>query len=129
MNTVNKVTRVRMNSPLLSGLFFSMLCMIIATVVVSLLLVLTEIKEDSLSVYIYFIHSLCLFIGGFVCGKRAENKGWYYGGIMGILYCVIVIAIGFLAYDATPDSHALLLAALSFLMGAFGGALGVNSRR
>ncbi|HEY0827243.1 MAG TPA: TIGR04086 family membrane protein [Bacilli bacterium] len=129
MNTANKVTPAGMNSPLLSGLFFSMLCMIIATVVVSVLLVLTEIKEDSLSIYIYFIHSLCLFIGGFACGKKAESKGWYYGGIMGIVYCAIVIAIGFLAYDATPDSRALLLAALSFLMGAFGGALGVNSRK
>lgn len=129
MNTIHKATRVRMNSPMLSGLFFAMLCMIISTVIVSLLLVMTEIKEDSLSVYIYFIHSLCLFIGGFICGKGAESRGWYYGGIMGILYCFIVTSIGFIAYHAVPDSQALLLASLSFLVGALGGALGVNSRK
>jgi putative membrane protein (TIGR04086 family) len=120
---------VRVGSPLLMGLLYSLVSMAAATVVVSLFLKFSSMQEGNMPSAVYIIHSLSLFIGGLVSGRRAGKRGWYYGGMMGILYSVVVVLIGFLSYDAALTLNTLILLVLSFVMGAFGGMIGVNLRR
>jgi putative membrane protein (TIGR04086 family) len=130
MNPIKGVqSGVRVGSPLLMGLLYSLVIMAAATVVVSLFLKFTSMQEGNMPSAVYIIHSLSLFIGGLVSGRRAGKRGWYYGGMMGILYSVVVVLIGFLSYDAALTLNTLILLVLSFVMGALGGMIGVNLRR
>jgi len=130
MNPMKTVSSgVKMGSPILRGLFYSLVCMAAATLVASLIFKFTGVKEGSMTTSVYIIHSVALFIGGLVTGYRAGRKGWYYGGSMGVLYSVIIILVGFLSYDAALTSYTLALLLLSFGAGALGGIIGVNLRR
>lgn len=129
MNPMNKVSQVRIGSPLLSGLLYAFVFMGIATVVVSLLVMLADQDESALTGYAYGIHAAAILVGSFMSGKRAGFKGWYYGGILGFLYALIVWVVGFLSLDRGIDIRTLLFVAASFLAGAIGGIVGVNARK
>ncbi|GAF06751.1 hypothetical protein JCM16418_730 [Paenibacillus pini JCM 16418] len=85
-------------------------------------------REQSLSHYTYVVHALSAFAGGLVSGKRSGKRGWYQGGMTGLIYGFLVIMIGFLALDSSIKTGDLILASLAFASGSIGGMIGVNSR-
>ncbi|GIP39227.1 membrane protein [Paenibacillus sp. J31TS4] len=129
MEVKQRPTGMGAASPILSGLLYAFVVMSIAAVVTSLILMLTDQKEDALPTYAYIIHAVALLLGGWVAGKRAEMKGWYYGAVLGVIYALVVILIGFLGFDKGLDLQTLLFTCLSFGVGAIGGILGVNTRK
>lgn len=116
-------------SPLLSGLVYSMIFMIFGTLMISLIMLATNVQETSLFGYTMSIHGVSMFIGGIVSGKRSGTRGWYHGGMLGIFYCLIVAIVGFLAYDTGITEQTLYLLGLTFGTGALGGMLGVNLKK
>lgn len=116
-------------SPLFSGLMYSMIFMLIGTVMTSMLMLITSLQESSLFGYTMSIHGIAMFIGGIVSGKRSISKGWYHGGFLGIVYTLVIWLIGFLAYDAGITKETLYLLLLSFAAGALGGMIGVNVKK
>lgn len=129
MEFKNKVKNVSIQSPVLAGLFYAFLVMSMAAVITSLILLLTSQNEDALSTYAYLIHSLALLLGGWIAGKKAEERGWYYGGIFGLIYSVIVFLIGFLGFDKGLDWNILVFLLAAFFLGALGGVVGVNMKK
>lgn len=116
-------------APILSGLLYAFLVMSIAAVATSLILLLTNQKESSLPTYAYIIHCISLLLGGWISGKRAEMRGWYYGGLLGLIYALLVILIGFLGFDKGFDLQTLFFGSFAFGIGAIGGILGVNTKK
>lgn len=116
----------RVSSPLLSGLFYAFVWMMTGALVLSLLLWLTGLQEQDLSMCTYIIHGLSMLAGGFVSGKKSGKKGWYRGGITGVVYGITILMIGFLALDSPVNVHDLLHLCAAFMIGAFGGMLGIN---
>lgn len=129
MIPINNVPKVKISSPLLSGLTYALIYMTIGTLLTALLLFLTSMQESSLLNISYIIHGISLFAGGMVSGKRSGQRGWYHGGILGIIYSAIILIIGFLTYDSGIDKNSLILLIETFLCGALGGILGVNSKK
>lgn len=129
MLPMSKVKQVRPSSPVFSGLLYSLATMAVCTILTSLILFSTSMQEASLLFYAYVIHAVSLFIGGFVAGKKSESKGWYHGGLLGLLYSVIIFIVAFLAYDAGFSKQILYLLGLTFGSGALGGMIGVNARK
>ena len=58
-------------SPLFAGLVYAMIVAVTATIIISLLLAMTGLREQSLPLYVYMIHGIAVFTGGFICAKRA----------------------------------------------------------
>ena len=116
-------------SPLFAGLMYAMLVAFTMTVLISLLLAMTGLKEQSLPLYVYMIHGLAVFTGGFINAKRTGLKGWYRGAILGVFYGVIVTFISFLGFDEKLSLDTLVFLVICFIIGAFGGMLGINARR
>jgi putative membrane protein (TIGR04086 family) len=124
-----KSKTVRPSSPLMSGLLCSLVLMLAGTLLTSLFLYGTNMKEASLPSFAYGIHGLSLLFGGIAAGKRSESKGWYQGGLLGLLYCVFILIIAFLAYDQGFNSQTLTLLLVTLGAGALGGIIGVNLRK
>lgn len=129
MNPMNRVSQVRMSSPIFTGLVYSLIMMTIGTIVISLILYLTSTQESSLTTLTTIIHGISLFVGGWAAGKRSGTRGWYYGGLLGIIYSIIVFIVGFLAFDSGLNLQSLKLLAIAFVSGAIGGMLGVNTNK
>ncbi|WP_427181306.1 TIGR04086 family membrane protein [Paenibacillus sp. TC-CSREp1] len=129
MQLIRRLFSFRMSNPILSGLCHAFVWMFVGALILSFFLWMSGMREQDLSTYTYVAHGLSLIIGGFIAGKRSGEKGWYYGGLTGIVYGLLVLLIGFLALDASfnwKDSLQLLSA---FLLAAFGGIFGVNTHR
>jgi putative membrane protein (TIGR04086 family) len=129
MEPIKNTATVRFASPLFSGMVYAFITMAISSLIYSLVLTFTNQSEDSLSLFAYLIHALAIFIGSYACGKRINNKGWYHGGILGLVYALIIILIGFLSMDNGISFQTLLAVAVAYLLGAIGGILGVNNTK
>ncbi|MEF3312468.1 TIGR04086 family membrane protein [Paenibacillus sp. GYB004] len=129
MNPISKVPRIRITSPLLSGIVNAFVWLCVGAVFTSLVVSMTDMKEQTLTTAAFLIHGIASLFGGFSSGKRSESKGWYHGAILGVLYTLIVVLVGFLGFDAGlgKDTAALLLIAIP--AGAVGGMFGVNAKK
>ncbi|MEX2414609.1 MAG: TIGR04086 family membrane protein [Paenibacillaceae bacterium] len=116
-------------APLFAGLVYAMIVAITATIFISLLLALTGLREQSLPLYVYMIHGIAVFTGGFICAKRAGLKGWYRGGLLGLFYSLLVTVIAYLGFSSRIDLDTLVFLVICSVIGAFGGILGINAKR
>lgn len=114
--------------PLLAGLVWSFAVLLLSTLVLSLLLAATGLREDALPVYVHFVHGISVFVGGFVAARRSGSKGWYRGGLLGVCYGLSVALVSWLGFDAGWSADTLMFLAISFATGAISGMLGVNMR-
>ncbi|MDP5272766.1 TIGR04086 family membrane protein [Chengkuizengella axinellae] len=127
---MNKATQVKTFSPMLSGIFYAFISLAILTLLTSIILKFSSMKESSLDTYVYFIHGLSLFVGGFISGKGKGNRGWYYGGLLGIIYGILILMISFLGFDSLVlTAQSIIFLTLSFFIGALGGIFGVNFKK
>jgi putative membrane protein (TIGR04086 family) len=120
-------TVVASSSPILTGIVATLTLMLVGSVVTSLFLQFSSFSEASMPVATYVVNGLSLFIGGLLAGRRGGQKGWYFGGLTGLSYFILLVLIGFLAFDVVPKINSLIYLAFSFLVGAFGGIFGVNT--
>ncbi|WCK53614.1 TIGR04086 family membrane protein [Aneurinibacillus sp. Ricciae_BoGa-3] len=116
----------RFKPPILSGIMYAVCIVVAGSILTSLILAFSSVKESSLPTFVYTFNILALFSGGFTSGKRAGEKGWYYGGMTGLLYYLCIVLFSFLGYNAAFGLHNLYYAALAFAIAALGGIIGVN---
>ncbi|UFJ39014.1 TIGR04086 family membrane protein [Brevibacillus humidisoli] len=114
------------SASVITGLLFTFGLVLVGALITALLLAFTDLHESSLPYFTYAINTLGLLIGGIVTGRRCGNRGWYYGGLTGLFYFILVLLIGFLGFDVPMQLVTLLYLAGAFILGALGGVIGVN---
>jgi len=129
MEPIRTMTRSGGRLALLYGLFAAILWLGAAALLLSLLLRYSALNETSLPTLALAAHGVSVLAGGFTAGRRAGQKGGYVGLLLGALYALVVLAIGFLAADAPLSLESLLLLAISAGAGTIGGMFGVGTRR
>lgn len=110
-----------------AGLLYTLGLVLVGALIVALLLSFTSIRESSLPYFTYVINTIGLLVGGYVTGRRCGGKGWYYGGLTGLFYFLLVLLIGFLGFDAPMQWGTLLYLIGAFVMASIGGIFGVNA--
>jgi putative membrane protein (TIGR04086 family) len=115
--------------PLLAGIAFALIWLAVGALALSLLLHFTSMKESELGSYALIVHGVCSLAGGLAAGKRSEKKGWYNGGMLGLLYGIVVIIVSFLAANGGFSWDSLIMLGTALLTGSLGGMVGVNMRR
>lgn len=129
MNPIKNVSKVNVSSPMLGGALTALIWLAAGALLLSLILRFSGMQETSLPLYAMSVHGCASFAGGFASGKRSGRKGWYYGGLLGIIYAVLIILIGFLSVNAGFSSHTMNLLAVVLPAGAVGGMIGVNMKK
>lgn len=122
-------TSKKRSHPIIIGLLYTVIILIIVCLVLALALYFTSLSESNIFIISLIATSISIIIGGFVSGKKAGTKGWLYGGFVGLIYGIIIIIIIFLAYDKHIDIRQVVFVLLNFLLGAFGGIFGVNLKK
>lgn len=127
MKSFNRFSGLRTASPVASGLYWSGIWLALGAIVLSIVLMGTNLSESNLLPWVLCIHGFASLSGGFVAAKRSGRKGWYFGMANGILYTAILLLISFLATNASWSVIVPTLLAVTSFAGALGGMLGVNA--
>lgn len=129
MNTVQRVTQGRWNHPVIAGVFYGFIWLAVEALALSVLLTASSTGEENVVRYTYLVHGIALFIAGFTSGKRSGKKGWYYGGLTGVIYMLLILLIAFLSLDVRLGVDKWLLLLPAFATAALGGIIGVNMKK
>lgn len=129
MGPVDKPSQTKFFPPIVSGLIYAFIVMLIGTFIISFLLFLNAAGESSLSKFSYITHIASLLIGGWVAGKKSGSRGWYYGAFLGCIYSLIIFMIAFLAFDADLNLRSMALLGTCLGTSSIGGIMGVNSKK
>jgi putative membrane protein (TIGR04086 family) len=129
MEPIRTTTRSGGRMALLYGLFAAILWLGAGALLLSLLLRYGGLDETALPTLSLATHGVSALAGGFAAGRRAGQKGWYVGLLLGAVYALTVLMIGFLAADAPIRLESLALIATAAGAGTVGGMFGVGTRR
>lgn len=127
MNPLSRLGKVRISSPVLSGLIWSCIWLGIGALLLSALLAVSSLREDGILPWVFGIHGAASLAGGFVSARRSGRKGWYFGAVSGAIYALLVVIASFLAMDTDWSLRIAALLGVACLTGAFGGMIGVNT--
>ena len=109
------------------NLLVSFFITIIGISVSSAIFAYTNINDRHLQTFVFGIIIFSVLVGAMLLSRKIKQKGLIYGGIFGILYCLIVYLSSAIAYTGFFISNTLLIyLAISFLSGIIGGIIGVN---
>ena len=115
--------------PIFYGTTWALFTAVILTLLVSFWAHFRTLSPAHIVVFAYVVHCVSVLIGSLAASRSARERGWYYGGLTGLVYAVIMVGIG-IAVDNTfsMDPSGLFRVLLMVLIGAFGGIIGVNTR-
>ena len=93
----------------------------------ALLLTYTSITEKDIGLVVTITTIISALVAGFDAAKGAKEKGWFWGIIAGLLYAIILLAIGaWVSKGFLFDARSVSLLILSLAGGGLGGVLGIN---
>ncbi|MCL6548919.1 MAG: TIGR04086 family membrane protein [Alicyclobacillus sp.] len=115
--------------PILYGLGWALFVAAVCTLLVSVAAHFIALGDRKLVVAAYVIHCAAVLIGALAASRAAAERGWYYGGLTGLIYAVLMVCLG-LVIDNTfsIDAGGLFRVLLMAVIGAFGGMIGVGTK-
>lgn len=109
------------------SLLISFLITIVGICLSSCIFAYTSINDRHLQTFVFGIILFSVLVGAMILSKKIKQKGLIFGGIFGIIYCLIIYISSAIAYTGFFISNTLLMYLLiSFLAGVVGGIIGVN---
>ncbi|MFO7263004.1 MAG: hypothetical protein A6D91_02070 [Bacillaceae bacterium G1] len=116
-------------TPMLWGIVYTIAIVLAGSLIIALLLEWTTFSESQVPLIMYVINGIALLFGGFIAGRRSSTRGWLSGALSGLGYGLLMLLIGFLAFDMPLQAPAVAFLAIAALLSAFGGMLGINTAR
>jgi putative membrane protein (TIGR04086 family) len=111
---------------ILYGLIFIFLFAIVSSLIFSLILQFTSVREVSIQYVVTTVSFIGIFGGGFLSGGKSKQKGWLIGGLTGLVYSFIIFLSQYLGYDRLFDFEQIIYHSCYILIAMMGGILGVN---
>jgi putative membrane protein (TIGR04086 family) len=116
--------------PILYGTVWALFYAVIGVLITFLFGHYGSATDGQMTIAAYIIHCLSVLFGSIAASRCKDDKGWYYGGLTGICYAVIMVLIGIVVYNTfSMDPAGLFRVLLMALIGAFGGIIGVSTVR
>lgn len=116
--------------PILYGVAWGLFIAVVLTLIISFWAHFGNLTDSHIAIAAYMVHCFAVLFGSVSGSRAARERGWYYGGVIGIIYALIMICIGVLAWNTfAMNAGGLFRVLLMALIGAFGGIIGVNTGR
>jgi len=127
MNYNKNMSRPRYFMYLLKGAGISILVTLVLMVVLTMIMTYTNISEGIIPVVNSLIMVLAIASGAIYISLKVDSKGWLNGGIVGVLYLIVIIILSnIFSKDFSIDKYLLLKLVVSIVTGAIGGMIGIN---
>lgn len=109
------------------SLTFSYIFTFSIILLLSYLITYSDMNDQNTKLFLIFTTIIASFICGFITGKKMKVKGIFYGGLAGLFYALVYLAIGFLlAENPVIVSKTLSSISISVFSGMIGGIIAVN---
>lgn len=116
-------------SAILRGLIGSFIILIAASLILGILFsIMDTLVEEVANRILLVLNYAAIFGGGIYTARKTCTKGWLNGGLVGLLYMVVVLTLGSQYAENVTFLEILLRVLSGFIAGAIGGVLGVNLR-
>lgn len=109
------------------GCLFAIIFSVILLTIYALLLVNTTISESTMLPVVLTITGISILIGGTISSRKMKKNGLIYGGIVGLVYILILYlasSISMVGFSLSLNS--LLMLIVGVITGVIGGIIGVN---
>lgn len=115
---------------ILKGVVIAYLITTISFITYGLLLTYTNITGEKLQLVVMLTTVLSVFVGGFLASRSVSKRGLVYGMLVGFLYALIMIMIGFCVMPIIKfTSKMVMLLVLSISAGGISGIIGINTKK
>ncbi|MGG3573757.1 TIGR04086 family membrane protein [Bacillus gobiensis] len=108
------------------GLITIFALMLISSLILSLLLTFTSLREPSMNWIVTALSFITIFIGGIVSAGKAKERGWLIGAITAISYTLILLLFQYLGFGKGISLEQGYYHAGFLLTCMLGGIFGVN---
>jgi putative membrane protein (TIGR04086 family) len=116
--------------PVLYGLVASFITAFVSILITTFVMGWTSVAEANLSSITYVLNMISVLVGSMLAARQAGSRGWYYGGLTGLSYAVLITLLGLLVVTGPMfNMNTLFQDILMALVGGFGGMIGVNLRK
>ncbi len=127
-NIITEESEFKKNSlRIIKGSVFSIILSIILLLIFAMLLCYTNISESTMVPVVLVITAISILIGGMISTKTIRKNGLLNGGIVGIIYIIMLYLVSSLCitgFALTLKSFIMLLTGT--IAGMIGGVIGVN---
>lgn len=124
-----KNSTLKLIGKIFKPLIISYVLMLILLVFLAFIVRFTPLPEGAASVIVVIFSILTVIIAGFAASIYSRRPGWISGGFTGVMYYLVIIVLGSIIFLDVPSfRNILIMLAIGFLSGAFGGIIGVNSK-
>lgn len=109
------------------GLVLAYIISLTIFIVFSILLTYTKIPEKVIPSVVVFTTIVSISMGSGYLSRRVEGKGWLHGGLLGLIYVLLILVLGNIfipGFNAAGNLLTNLL--IAFIIGAIGGIIGIN---
>lgn len=114
---------------ILKGSAISVVTTLILLIIFSLFLTYTNINESTMPTVIIIITGLSILIGSQIATRNIKKNGIVNGALVGIIYiaCIYLLS-SIVTKDFSLNNYAIIMIAVSLLIGGLGGIIGVNRK-
>ncbi|NLX91328.1 MAG: TIGR04086 family membrane protein [Firmicutes bacterium] len=110
------------------GLLVTMAFSFILLLFNTLLFFFFPLSELFVPYFIFGFTLISILVGSVYIGKRVEKKGWLKGGMLGLIYVLILIILSFTCLPGLAfNLNIFTKLFIGFAFGTIGGILGINS--
>lgn len=100
---------------------------IVFLLITSLIFAYTSINDRYLNMFVFGIIAISVLVGSMLLLKKIKQKGFLYGILFGIIYCLILYFFTVIAYNGFFFTNTLgIYFLICALTGTVGGIVGVN---
>lgn len=110
------------------GLIIAILFTLVALSLFSVLLVCTDLGEETIEPVILVVTAVSILIGSSIGLRRVKSRGLLKGGLIGFLYVVaIYIASSLASCNFSVNGMSVIMTICGIAGGIIGGIIGINT--
>ncbi len=111
---------------ILWGVVVSLGLLAVGGLVLGLITNFTSLTDELPTNLLFILNYAAIFIGGLVTAYRVKTNGWLNGGLVGVIYMLIIIMLGSLWQSVVFSWGLMLRVLLAFIVAGLGGMVGIN---
>ncbi len=112
---------------IIRGTFLGLILTFILIIIFTIILTYTKLSEELIPLINSIIMILGITSGAVLTSRKLDKKGWLTGGLIGILYFLIIFIISkIFIKDFTIDKYLLIKGLIAVVTGCIGGMIGIN---
>jgi putative membrane protein (TIGR04086 family) len=105
----------------------SMLITAVALIILAALVAYGPVSEKTAGICVTVAMIISVFASGFITSKKGKRRGYLSGASAGIIYVLIMLVVGFLAFGSVSlGTETIKTFVIAVVSGAAGGVFGVN---